>query len=354
MSALRTTGHRLERAAPAAGTLFALVVGLAGCATAPPSAAPERAGAVAAPPTAGRVVARSERMVIYQAGPGDTIDDLSARYLGSRDRAWEIAEFNGAERIRPGDPVAIPLRSPNAVGVFPDRYQTVPILCYHRLGTRVSKMTLAPSAFADQLEYLARGGYTVVRLSALADFLAGKRSLPPRSVVITFDDGYESTYDHAFPLLKKYGFPATVFVYTDFVGSKDGLSWPQIREMLDSGLIEIQAHSKTHTNLTMREAGESEERYRRRVDAELRVPRIALQRNLPVVVESYAFPYGDANEVVIERASSAGYRLAATVNPGGNPFYASPLVLRRTMIFGDRDLEAFKSVLQVSRQIGSR
>lgn len=353
----RTHRRRSVEAAALASALLALVAGLGGCVTTPGPDSAALSGAIAAPvrsPMKGRIVAGSERMVIYEAGDQDTIEELARRYLGARDRAWEIAEFNGVEGIAPGDRVAIPLHAPNAVGVIADRYQTVPILCYHRLGSRVSKMTLAPGTFADQLDFLARNGYTVVRLSALVDFLTGKRPLPRRSVVITFDDGYASTYHHAFPLLKRYGFPATVFVYTDFIGSRDGLSWQQLREMLDSGIVEIQAHSKTHANLTLREADESDARYRRRIDTELQVPKVALQQNLAIAVESFAFPYGDASEVVIDRAAKAGYRLAATVNPGGNPFYASPLVLRRTMVFGDRGLEAFKSALQVSKPIGAR
>ena len=59
-------------------------------------------------------------------------------------------------------------------------------------------------------------------------------------MVITIDDGYESTYRHAFPILKRHGFPATVFVYTDFLGGGDALTWPQLQEMSASGLIDVQ------------------------------------------------------------------------------------------------------------------
>ena len=65
--------------------------------------------------------------------------------------------------------------------------------------------------FAAQMEYLARNRYNVIRLADLPDFLAGKRALPPRAVVITFDDGHVSTYQSAYPVLKQYGFPATFF-----------------------------------------------------------------------------------------------------------------------------------------------
>jgi len=173
-------------------------------------------------------------------------------------------------------------------------------------------------------------------------------------VAITIDDGYASTYKYAFPLLRQHGFAATVFVYTDFIGAKDALTWAQMREMVASGLIDIQAHSKTHANLASRLLGETDERYRERLDAEARVPRDVLERGLQVKVDMFAYPYGDATEILIERLRKRDYRLAVTVNPGGNPFFADPLLLRRTMVLGDQDLEAFKAKLQVYREVDLR
>lgn len=327
-----------------------------GAQPAPPSAAPASPrAATPAPAVDGKVVARNERFVIYEPGPQDSLASLAERFLGSPDRWTEIAALSGSERAVAGEWLAIPLRPVNPGGVFPESYQTVPILTYHRIGHTPSRMTVTPDAFAAQLAYLARNGYSVVRLSAVEGFLAGRRALPPKAVAITFDDGYASTFQHAFPLLRQHGFPATVFVYTEFLGARDALGWTQLQQMVASGLIDIQAHSRTHANLTHRLPGESEERYRARLDTEIRLPRELLQRQLPTKqVWSYAYPYGDTNEVVIERLARSDYRLAVTVNPGGNAFFAPPLVLRRTMIFGDRDLDAFRASLQVVRAIDAR
>lgn len=279
---------------------------------------------------------------------------MARQFLGDEERSWEIAEFNGVTTARPGEALVIPLQPRNPMGVFRDGYQTVPILAYHRFGYKDGQMVVTPDAFAAQLDYLAKNDYRVVRLSELAEFLAGKRALPRRSVVITMDDGYASAYVHAYPLLKKHRFPATVFVYTDFIGAKDALTWEQMREMVASGLIDIQSHSKTHANLADRLPGESEDTYRKRLDTEVRAPQQALETKLGAPVHSFAYPYGDTNALVADRLARADYRLAVTVNPGGNPFFAHPLMLQRTMIFGDLGLEAFKSKLQVYRQIGAR
>ena len=340
----------------AIGTLAVAVV-LASACTTPPRV--DEAGSpvvapIAAPLGGGTVVARDDRFVLYATGPNETLSSLARRFLGSDERAWEIAKFNGITQAEPGKIVAIPLRPLNPGGVSITGFQTVPILCYHRFGAKASKMVVTPEAFGAQLDYLARNGYHVVRLSQLGDFLAGKRGLPERALVITIDDGHVSVHEHAFPLLKKYGFPATFFVYSDFIGSSDALRWTQIKEMAASGLIDFQAHSKSHANLVERQPGESEQRYRERIDGEIRVPQEILQRNLSTKVTHYAYPYGDANDVVLARLDAADFQLGVTVNPGGNPFFAQPLMLRRSMVFGDHGMEAFKALLQVFKQVDLR
>jgi peptidoglycan/xylan/chitin deacetylase (PgdA/CDA1 family) len=328
-------------------------------ATATPAAAAPRvapAARTAAPPAAtGEVLGRNDRLVIYNPRSEDTLESIAARFLGSADNAWMVADANGVGQPEAGQPLVVPLKPLNPLGVAADGVQLVPILCYHRFGTAANaagwggKMTVSPGNFAAQLEYLARNDYRVIRLSQLQAFLDGKQALPKRAVVITFDDGYESVYRHALPLLRKYNFPATLFVYTDFIGAGDAVSWAQLQELQASGLVSVQAHSKTHRNLIERTAGDTDASYRQMLEAETRTPREVLERRLQGNVRHYAYPYGDANDAVLDTLTRQQYQLAVTVNPGGNAFYAQPLMLRRTMIYGDHDLEAFKARLQTSR-----
>jgi peptidoglycan/xylan/chitin deacetylase (PgdA/CDA1 family) len=124
--------------------------------------------------------------------------------------------------------------------------------------------------------------------------------------------------------------------------------------MVNSGLIDVQSHSKTHRNLIERLAGEDDARYRNNIDAEMRVPRELLERRLAQTqVRHIAYPFGDANETVLDSAARHRFELGLTVIPGGNAFFAQPLMLRRTMVFGDLDLEGFKSKLQVARPIAA-
>lgn len=354
------------RCASVAALVVSLAAALAGCGSrgtpapdpddpAPPPAArlPESARQPW-PQAAGEVLGRSERLLVYLPRAGDQQEAIAQRFLGDASKHWQIAEANGSPKAEAGQPLIVPLLPLNPTGVRASDLQTVPILCYHRFGGGGSRMVVSPNGFGAQLDWLARNNYTVLRLSQLSDFLAGKQPLPARSVVITIDDGYESVYRHAFPLLKKHGFPATLFVYTDFVGIGDGLSWAQLQDMAGSGLVDIQAHSKTHRNLTERTPGETDERYRAAIETELRAPREALEKRLAgVQVRQFAYPFGDANEVVLDAMARQNYQIGVTVNPGGNPFFAHPLMLRRTMIFGDTDLEGFKARLQTSRSVGA-
>ncbi len=339
-------------------SLGALVGLLAACASPPeaPPASPRQAPAQATYVRVDNalkpgILGRSERLIVYQPRAGETLKSIAAQLLGSEDQDWKIAEANGITRPQAGQPLIVPLKALNPTGVHADRYQTIPILCYHRFGGAAGKMSVSPDTFAAQLDWLARNDYRVIRLSQLTGFLQGREALPQRSVVITIDDGYESTYRHALPALRKHNFPATLFVYTDFVGAGDALSWPQMQELAKSGLIDIQPHSKTHRNLIERGAGEDDARYRQSIEAETRLPREVLEKRLQLQIDQYAYPYGDANETVLEALNRHNYKLAVTVNPGGNGFFAQPLMLRRTMIFGDHDLEAFKAKLQISRPV---
>lgn len=362
----RPLAQALAHALTSALAAFAL----AGCsllATAPPpvepppppvqaTPLPAPVADAAWPGAAGDVIGSGERLLVVLPRPGDTLQGLAARFLGDAGNAWQIAESNGlsGEPVA-GRPLVVPLVPRNPLGITATGMQTVTVLCYHRFGAGNSKMVVSPARFEEQMAYLADNGYHVVRLADLQAFLAGERALPARSVVITFDDGYESVHRHAFPVLKKFNFPATLFAYSDFIGARDALSWPQFEELARSGLVDLQAHSKTHRNLTERKTGEGDEAYRKQIDLELQTPRAVLENRLAplgVQVRQFAYPFGSANEAVLDAMQRADYELGLTVTAGGNAFFAAPLMLRRTMIYGDHTLADFQARLQVQRPLG--
>lgn len=321
-------------------SMIVVVVGLTGCAT-----------FILRQDVKRSVIAATDDYTIVMAQPHDTFRSLAEQYLGDQSQDWVIADFNQLNDIRAGQEIIIPHHPHNPIGVYPDGYQTVPILVYHRFGRKPDRLALTPEMFEAQMAYLQHQGYRVIRLSDMHAFLQGHGSLPKKAVVITIDDGFKSAYTIAYPILKKYGFPATLFVYSSFIGLPGGLSWTQMREMVDSSLIDIQSHSKTHTNLALKQADESPEAYERRIQQEIQHPARQIKRHLQLSVHTFSYPYGDANDIVVEQLKKSAYRMAATVQRGGNACFADPLRLRRTLIYGDEPLETFKKRLEVFRLI---
>ncbi|HSB77669.1 MAG TPA: LysM peptidoglycan-binding domain-containing protein, partial [Candidatus Methylomirabilis sp.] len=124
------------------------------------------------------------------AQPGDTLPSLAARYLNDSSLDWRIAEFNGISALKPGQEVVVPLGPVDLGRVTSHGYQTVPVIVYHKFSKQVSdRMTVREDAFEEQMAFLKRNGYRVIRLDDLFDFLERKRPIPRKSVVITFDDG---------------------------------------------------------------------------------------------------------------------------------------------------------------------
>lgn len=336
------------------GTLVAVVAVALLAACAAPEVKPPAPEPIAPARASGPLLAQDDDFAIVVAQRGDDFASLAERYLGDARKAWWIADFNGTESLAAGEAIVVPRRLRNPAGVYWNGVQTVPILCYHRFATQKRKLVVTKADFEAQMDYLARNGYRVITMKELAAFLDGKEPLPRKSVVITIDDGYRSTYEIAYPVLKKYGFPATVYLYSDFVGAGDAMTWAQMQEMAASKLIDIQPHSKTHSNLTIHQPGESAADYAARVKREVDAPSTVIQERLGMPPFSYAFPYGDVNDTVVDALQRTGVAIGVTVTPGGNPFYAYPYMLRRTMIFGNEDLDAFKAKLVTFTRTAAR
>lgn len=201
-----------------------------------------------------------------------------------------------------------------------------PILAYHRVvpagGSETP--TLTPESFRRQVEILATRWHPI-SLSALAGWLEGKQHLPPRAVAITFDDGTEDTFTHAFPVLGRFQVPATVFLIVGSIGHPGYLSWEQIHQMRREG-FSFGSHGLTHDYLPSLPL----ERARRSLADSLRV----LHENR-VVAEFASYPAGGFTPEIAAAAREAGYRAACTTNRGLHRFPADRWALRRITMHED-------------------
>jgi peptidoglycan/xylan/chitin deacetylase (PgdA/CDA1 family) len=292
----------------------------------------------------------SRDFVVTFARPGDTAESLAARHLGDAGKAWMIEDYSGARAFAPGEEVVIPRGPWNPSGVDAAGYQIVPVLCYHNLGEQAKgRLVLAASSFREQMRYLKANGYRVVSLRDFLEWTRLGRQLPQRSVVLTFDDGYKSFKQYAYPALKELGFTATLFVYTDYVGAgRNALSWADLKELAADG-FDVEAHSKTHGDLR-RAPGEADAAYLRRMEAELAQPQVIFQRNLGRRSDVIAYPYGSWDESLLPKAREYGYVAGFSVRRQGNASFVRPLAGNRSQIYAGMSLEDFARNLNVYQE----
>lgn len=207
----------------------------------------------------------------------------------------------------------------------------VPILMYHSIDQNAdtSKLSVCPESFSRQMEFLRKKNYNIVTLEKAASFISKKEKPPARTIAVTFDDGFENNYTVAYPILKKYNIPATMFVIVNRVGSPGFLTWEEIKEMSDSGLITIGSHTRVHFWLL-----NSDKRF---LDEEVNSSKNILEEKLGKSVDTFCYPMGAFDSASKKAVKDAGYLCAVATNPSGvslNDLYA----LRRTKISRSADI----------------
>jgi len=321
-----------------------------GATTSSPTVAKAAPAAPVAPPPPLPEAFESDDFAVTFAKPGDTMQSLAAKYLGDASKAWLIEDYTGTTTLQPGQEVVIPRRPWNLTGVDPGGYQIVPILCYHNLGAESKgRLLLGASKFEEQMRYLKTHGYRVVSLADFVEFVRQQRQLPQKAVVLTFDDGYRSFRQYAYPILKELGFTATLFVYTDYVGAgRNALSWQDLRDLAAEG-FDVEAHSKSHGDLR-RVAGEPDAQYQRRMQTELGQPQDLFKRNLGSPRPVIAYPYGSWDESLLGRLTEYGYVAGFSVRRQGNASFVRPLAANRSQIYSEMSLDDFVKNLNVYQE----
>lgn len=192
------------------------------------------------------------------------------------------------------------------------------ILIYHRFGEEKYPSTnVGVELFRKQMEYLRDKGYRVIPLAELVGALQGQRPLPERAVAITIDDGFASIYTKAWPILKSFGYPFTVFLYEQAIENRypNFLTWEQIRELQEAG-VDFQEHTYSHSRLAGRPAGKSADEHRAWVREEMRHGGEVFAQHLGVKAKYLSLPYGEYNRMVIEEAKGLGYEAVFSQDPG--------------------------------------
>jgi peptidoglycan/xylan/chitin deacetylase (PgdA/CDA1 family) len=242
----------------------------------------------------------------------------------------------------------------------------IPIITYHAIGEGPRPLWVSTSDFEAHLQAYQEAGYRTISLSHLVNSLR-RGNLPANSLVISFDDGYESVYSQAWPRLRAAGISATVFLISDYCGRTNQwpgqssdvpaaplLDWNQVQKMADQG-CEFGAHTRTHPNLN---AASTEA-----AGDELAASRDTIRSMTGQPVDLFAYPYGEANSRITYLASqffrgAVGTRLGIVQSeshpfllPRVDAYYLTPTLIRRMKTSGFRAYLEGRQYLRYARRL---
>jgi peptidoglycan/xylan/chitin deacetylase (PgdA/CDA1 family) len=204
----------------------------------------------------------------------------------------------------------------------------VPILLYHYVENVKDKndtirqgLNMRPAVFETQLQSLVEHDYKTVFVKNIRDMMKDPMPVCEKFVALTFDDGYEDFYTDVFPLLKKYNAKATAYIIVNFIGRPGFMNEAQIREVIDSGLVEIGSHTMDHYDLTS--VSDDVGKY------QILESKKELEKRFGISVQSFAYPYGKYVSADLGFVKEASYTTAVTVTEGSIHSLGEEYVLKR-------------------------
>jgi peptidoglycan/xylan/chitin deacetylase (PgdA/CDA1 family) len=236
--------------------------------------------------------------------------------------------------------------TPTPVMVFQSDEVTCPILLYHRIEESTSTSSLesryytSPSDFKLQMQALKDWGYSTIPISLLVEAIIKGAMLPAKPVVISFDDGYESVYQDAYPIMHAEDFSGVMYLVESYLGAEGFMDIGQIQEMTRNGW-EIGSHSMTHPYLS---------KVHDQVFYEAGGSKTLLSSKIGVDVETFAYPFGDMDGYIATKISEYGYTAAVGLGTQYVHSLKNLFYLSRIEVMNGTDLETFASMLPWSGQ----
>lgn len=230
--------------------------------------------------------------------------------------------------------------------------QKASVLMYHSVGDSDVLFNVFINDLERHLSFIKNKKYNVIRLVDLIKKIKNKEKISPKTVVITFDDGYKDNCTNAFPLLKKYDIPATIFISTSHMGkempnsegkSLSVMTWQEVKDMENFGLIDFAPHSHTHKSMDKMNINE--------FINEVNASEELLNQNLKRWVKIFSFPKGKFKIEQLEYLRVADYLGAVTVNEGLTGNRDNPFSLKRNFVFSEGGFSQFKGKLNASVEI---
>lgn len=234
--------------------------------------------------------------------------------------------------------------SPEYIPHLIDAGIKVPVLAYHSVskGGSDGGFTVSTDHFQEQMKYLHDQGYQAINLDEFRAIMQGREKNDGKKVLITFDDGYENTYTEAYPVLKHYGFTATLFVITDWMDGKEYINWTQAKALFHEGW-DIMPHTKNHKSLPLLT---KDEQYN-----EIMSSKNCIERHLKYKVRFFAYPYGFRDKSSVDILKKSGFDYAFTFENGVADSVQDPLLLKRLIVQSTFTLPAFEEEMKLASRV---
>lgn len=226
------------------------------------------------------------------------------------------------------------------------RLLAIPIILYHNIDGK-GPFSIDAETLREHFQLMKDRGIRVIPLRELLQKLEHPAPYQEKVVAITFDDGYGSMYSKLLPLVREFGYPVTLFVYTDNIAMKStrNLTWKRLRAMDRQG-IDIQAHSISHPDLTQLSKKKDDPAARKKLYEELYLSKRILELYLKKNVDMFAFPYGRYDLTIIDMTAKAGYRRAFSTDYGSNIITRDNFCLRRQHVKSSYTLSKMESIIR--------
>lgn len=237
--------------------------------------------------------------------------------------------------------IPAPIVTPPTEQELPDDGVRVAVLGYHEFSETEPEtaMRIRTSKFREQLATIRELGFAVIPMSDFIAWKSGEKSIPAKSIVITIDDGWKSVYTDAYPILKEFGYPFTIYLYKDYVdGGGKALTTVMIKEMMKNGAT-IGSHSTSHPypQTVKKHLKHGAKEYDQFLDVEMRDSKRFLEKQFKKNVTTYAYPGGFYTDEMLIKADQVGYTHLFTVQPGKVNRSLPNDILPRYIILGNYD-----------------
>lgn len=224
-----------------------------------------------------------------------------------------------------------------------EEYIKVPIIMYHSIlkdPARSNKYTITPAVLEEDLKYIKENGYETITISDLTSYVYDDKPLPPKPIILTFDDGHYNNYGYLYPLLEKYDMKAVISIvgsYTDKFSETDEanlnysyLRWKDINELISSGRVEFQNHTynlhdNTHGRIgAKKKKGESDDEYKKILEEDINKLQNEFKENTGYVPTCFTYPFGGISNSSLDIIKELGFKASLSCEEGINKITKNP------------------------------